>query len=756
MRLPPARADGQQKITGTTMRMRWQWKAAATILAVVVSPTETPAQRSDQACLACHGEKDVQALATKPGRNLFVDRVRLAASVHGGLSCVTCHTSVREFPHPARMPRVQCSTCHAEPSQEVPKSTHAILGAQACSACHGPPHEIGRAPQVAPERCADCHGDAVRDYGLGVHGQARGHGDPQAATCLSCHGSTHGILPATVPNSPVAKKNLPATCGACHANPAFLARHRISFARPVEAYRLSVHGRAVERGNPEAPSCSSCHANHAIFPARDPRSRINHWKVAETCGVCHAEIQKTFERSTHGQAVARGVSGAPVCTDCHGEHAILAPSEPLSLVNPARVSTATCARCHADERLAQRYNLPLDKVPAFEDSYHGLALRAGSQTVANCASCHGVHNILASSDPRSTIHPANLAATCGACHPGAGERFSIGPVHVRPATASEHLVVRWIRVAYLVLIPVTVGFMLLHNALDLLTKLVRGTLRGHSGETVPRMNLHFRVAHWLVMGSFPVLIATGFALKFPESWWAAPLLRWESQYALRGTVHRTAGVILIAALFYHLIHLLASRRDRLILRFLKPSLRDLRELTAVVRYNLACLRGRGRTGNLEPPVFGKFSYAEKFEYWAFVWGTVVMAVSGLLLWFNDFTLRWFPKWVSDAATAIHYYEAILATLAILLWHFYMVMFDPDVYPMDLSWLTGRASAEHLRHTRPEYYLTLAGNRGEEAQRPQAPLSQAGSQSASSSQDDPSAGKQAQGEVSGEKQGPPED
>jgi cytochrome b subunit of formate dehydrogenase len=82
-----------------------------------------------------------------------------------------------------------------------------------------------------------------------------------------------------------------------------------------------------------------------------------------------------------------------------------------------------------------------------------------------------------------------------------------------------------------------------------------------------------------------------------------------------------------------------------------------------------------------------------------MWGTVVMAVSGLLLWFNSFALRNLPTWVTDAATAIHFYEAILATLAIVIWHFYMVIFDPDVYPMDLAWLTGRTNAEHFRRTR---------------------------------------------------------
>jgi cytochrome b subunit of formate dehydrogenase len=106
------------------------------------------------------------------------------------------------------------------------------------------------------------------------------------------------------------------------------------------------------------------------------------------------------------------------------------------------------------------------------------------------------------------------------------------------------------------------------------------------------------------------------------------------------------------------------------------------------------------------PRFKKFNYAEKMEYWAFMWGTLVMTVSGLLLWFNNFTLRHFPKWVTDAATAIHYYEALLATFAILIWHFYMVIFDPLVYPMDTAFIDGKVSTDHYRHSRPEYLRAL--------------------------------------------------
>jgi len=616
-------------------------------LLLLLAPAAGP---DDSDCLACHGDSEAKS---DSGRSVFVDEKKYHAGVHSALGCGACHEGVTpDFPHKTQLPRPACASCHADAADALRRS---------------------------------------------VHGRVSGF--PDAPECRSCHASAHEIVALGDSASPVGKGRLPETCGQCHSNPDFLARHRIPFARPVEAYRLSVHGRAVERGNAAAPACSNCHDSHLILPARDPRSTINHWAVTKTCASCHKEIGAAYGESVHGRAVRDGVRAAPVCTDCHGEHSILAASEPLSLVNPARVSSVTCGHCHADERLAERYNLPKDRVPAFRDSFHGLAARAGSQRVANCASCHGVHNILPSSDARSTVHPANLAKTCGACHPGAGTRFTIGPVHVRPATASEHAVVRLIRWAYLVLIPLSVAFMVLHNALDFIAKLVRGGRR-HAGPTgeVQRMTLHFRVAHGLVVLSFPTLVVTGFALKYPEAWWAAPLLAWEGDFGLRGWLHRAAAVALLASLLYHFVHLALSPRDRVMLRAMLPRLQDLRDLAALTRFNLGRVQQR--------PHFGKFSYAEKLEYWAFLWGSVVMAASGFPLWFNDLTLRFLPTWVADAATAIHWYEAILATLSIVIWHFYMVIFDPDVYPMEKAWITGRVPAQQLWQTRPAYYRAL--------------------------------------------------
>ncbi|MGB7603240.1 MAG: cytochrome b/b6 domain-containing protein [Candidatus Sulfotelmatobacter sp.] len=669
-------------VTSTDARARAQAKAPHPL-------------KQDESCLTCHGQP---GMTSEKGKSISIDPAKHAASVHGILSCRDCHSTIKDYPHPVKVVKVECSPCHGDEASHVPNSVHSALGEAACESCHGEHHEVASAAQLTPAKCAQCHADEVKEFKQSIHGKAAASGDPDAPNCISCHGPIHQIQTSSDATSLVAKKNLADTCASCHSNQQFLARHNIPFAHPVELYRQSVHGRAVADGDGAAATCSDCHGSHGILPSQDARSKINHFNIAATCGQCHGDIAKTYLASVHGQAMKNGVSGAPVCVDCHGEHLILAPKEQGSLVNASRVSMVTCGRCHNDERLALRYNLPTDRVPSFADSYHGLAMRGGSQSVANCASCHGVHNIFPSKDARSTVNAANLAKTCGNCHAGAGDHFVIGPVHVRISTGPAHPVVEWIRWTYLVLIPLTLGFMFIHNLLDFFAKLIRRQARHESGAKVSRMNLNFRIAHTGVILSFPTLVYTGFALRYPEAWWARPMLLLEGHFAFRGAVHRAAAVVLVVATLYHVIHLAINKRDRLFLKAMLPDVKDATDLLRVFSYNLGLTK-------IEPR-FAKFNYAEKMEYWAFMWGTLVMTVSGLLLWFNNFTLRHFPKWVSDAATAVHYYEALLATFSILIWHFYMVIFDPLVYPMDTAWFNGKVPADHYRHARPAYYRAL--------------------------------------------------
>ena len=585
-----------------------------------------------------------------------------------------------------------CAGCHDVNITQFEASKHASMG---CTGCHTSITRLPHAEKPAKVKCETCHEHPVEAYKKSVHGLAKQSGMTDAATCSSCHGTPHAIMGGQ--GSKVAKKNLADTCGSCHSNPEFLSRHHnIPFAKPVEAYKLSLHGREVAKGNDSAASCSDCHGSHDILASKDPAAKVNRARVAETCGVCHPDVQAIYADSVHGLAVGRGSKDSPTCTGCHGEHNIQAPSEAGSLVNPSRVSAVTCGRCHGDERLDSRYSFG-DKVPAYQDSFHGLAVRGGQKRAANCASCHGVHNILPSADIRSTINPANLQKTCGVCHPGVGEKIAKGQVHVRTAGGIEHPSVRWIRLAYYALIPMTIGFMLFHNGLDWLAKLRRHKPHHGTGEVLPRMNKKFRITHGLVMVSFIALVITGFALKFPESGWLQAFgLGGAGQ--VRGIIHRIAGAVIMGATVLHVIHLVLVKRDRVMVWELLPNWQDAKDIANMLRYNLGLTPKR--------PTFGMFGYAEKMEYWAFMWGTIVMAVTGVLLWAKDTSLHFLPVWVMDAATAAHWYEAILATLSILVWHWYLVIFDPDVYPMDLAWLTGNDSADHIRETRPEYYREL--------------------------------------------------
>jgi formate dehydrogenase gamma subunit len=319
------------------------------------------------------------------------------------------------------------------------------------------------------------------------------------------------------------------------------------------------------------------------------------------------------------------------------------------------------------------------------DSYHGLAAQYGSTLAANCGSCHGYHKILPSSDPASTINQAHLVQTCGKCHPGATEKFASGKIHVDTAAAKRpadfaSTVNWWVRRIYLVLIFGTIGGMLLHNGL-LFYKKVSAHLRA-SGRPVLRMSLGQRWQHAVLATSFIALALTGFALKWPDSWLVRAM---GSSEPFRRWAHRISGVVLLLVGFYHLIYIVVSKEGRRLVCDLFPVKKDLTDVLQAVRY----LTGLSK----QKTKIGRFGYAEKMEYWAVVWGTIIMGATGLAVWFKMDVTRFLPRWLVDVGLTIHYYEAILACLAIIVWHFYHVIFDPEVYPLNLACWDGKVS-EH--------------------------------------------------------------
>ena len=608
-----------------------------TVSAAAASKPKAAPKPTNDDCLACHGDQTLTHDVNGKPVSLFVDPAKFKDSIHGSMfQCVDCHTDLKTSPHETTPAKVSCATCHADEQSAYERSFHA---------------------------------KAIKD------------GDSHAATCVDCHGSPHELLPASDPKSRVYHANIPATCGTCHGQK-FVMEASGHSDQPFVSYETSVHGRAVAAGSEKAAVCTDCHGTHEILAAGDPKSSIFKFNVPLTCAKCHTGIEKQFAESIHGQAIARGNWMAPVCTDCHGIHSIKSHTDPTSPVSAQNLALVTCARCHEGVRLSREFGIPGERVSTYLESYHGLASKRGSEIVANCASCHGVHNILPSADPRSTINAKNLVKTCGQCHPGVTEKFVMAKVHVDAPLSADvgSRAVRWIRKFYLIMIVVVIGGMLLHNFLIWRKKALA---RRAEQRPITRMSRSQRIQHIALLSSFIVLVLTGFALKFPDSWFASLLGMGER---VRGITHRVAAVVLIASSVYHLFYLALKRDGRRLFRDLMPVPKDLTDVVQALAYY------SGQRS--EKPEFSRFNYAEKAEYWALVWGVIVMASTGIMLWARVFFGNLLPRWWLDIATAIHLYEAILATLAIIVWHLYQVLLDPDVYPMNWAWWDGKMSFEH--------------------------------------------------------------
>ncbi|HBH96304.1 MAG TPA: hypothetical protein DDX89_00725 [Candidatus Omnitrophica bacterium] len=589
----------------------------------------------NETCLACHGD---------PAAERFVDPAKFQASIHGAHRCTSCHTGIADVPHPVPLQPVSCATCHRVETEVYLKSDHGI---------------------------------------------ALKSGVSEAATCRSCHGDPHTLLNSRHPDSPVHRTNIPATCATCHEHTDEMAKFHLGQAAPVASYSQSVHGLAQQAGNASAAVCTDCHGSHDLHKPTNPASKLYWQSIPATCGKCHENIRQTFLRSIHGQALSSGKRDAPVCTDCHGEHSIAAVKLATSKVFPSHIPE-TCGQCHATERITTKYQLPEHVVETYMQSFHGLALQLGSVTAANCASCHGAHDILPSNDLRSSIHPDNLAKTCGKCHAGVSAQVARGQIHSGTQPGLEHRVVGWVRRFYLWLILLVIGGMLGHNLLDFARKFRAHARRMAAVGAPMRMSLNKRIQHGVLFLAFVGLAYTGFALKFPQAWWASPFV---GRVDWRSFAHRAFAVTFCLLAAYHLGYLLFTRRGRRHLNALLPRRVDLIQPFQMLAYYLGW-----RT---ERPLFAHYSYVEKAEYWALVWGSIIMTLTGTLMTWEGWTLRVFPKWFFDAVTAVHYYEAILACLAILIWHCYFVIFDPEEYPMKWTWITGHPSDADQRHRRPD-------------------------------------------------------
>jgi formate dehydrogenase subunit gamma len=237
-----------------------------------------------------------------------------------------------------------------------------------------------------------------------------------------------------------------------------------------------------------------------------------------------------------------------------------------------------------------------------------------------------------------------------------------------------------------------------------------------------RFSWNFRAQHLMLMVSCVILIITGLPLKFHEARVSHIFFDLIGGVQMSTMIHRIGAVGLIGVGAYHLLYLIASREGRRNFLALLPRPKDAIDLFQMLRYFL------GRTDR--KPRFGRFSYVEKFDYWAVYWGMVIMIGSGLLLWFLETSLRFLPKFAADIAREAHSDEGLLATLAIIIWHLYNVHLNPEHFPMNRTFWTGMISEEEMRRHHPLEYEELM------ASRPARPRAVAGLAAAGQSAADP--------------------
>jgi len=215
-----------------------------------------------------------------------------------------------------------------------------------------------------------------------------------------------------------------------------------------------------------------------------------------------------------------------------------------------------------------------------------------------------------------------------------------------------------------------------------------------------RLSLSLRIQHMALFSSVLVLIVTGLPQKYAYTSVSQLFFRIVGGVVVSGIIHRVAAGVLIGVGVYHMFYVVLTREGRSLFRDLLPTLKDFGDVGRNVLYFFGFAKERAR--------FGRFSYLEKFDYWAVYWGMVIMICSGLMLWFHEHVLQVIPKLWLDIAREAHSDEALLATLAIFIWHFYNVHFNPSRFPMSMTWWTGKISEEEMMRDHPlEYQRIIA-------------------------------------------------
>ncbi|NIR49051.1 hypothetical protein GWO43_11420 [candidate division KSB1 bacterium] len=621
----------------------------------------------DSECLSCHSDKNLTKSTDGQIRSLYVDLDRLQNSVHRNNQCIKCHTDVSRSKNPVCLNsgKVDCSMCHAE---------------------------------------------QVEDYQVSQHGKYHAEGNPIAPYCTDCHGE-HGMQSKDDIESPIFARNIPDLCGRCHREGQKAAvaytgeEHEI-----IKNYTMSIHGKGLlQSGLMVTATCIDCHTAHRELPKSNPNSTVSEHNIATTCSQCHLGIFEEFKNSIHSPEVSDTDKDLPVCNDCHLSHTI----KRVDVSDFRQGILDQCGKCH------------LEVAETYFDTFHGKVSKLGSVRTAKCYDCHGAHNILPITNPKSTLSRENIVETCQSCHPNSNRKFVGYLTHATHHNKSKYPYLYYSFWSMSFLLIGTFSFFGLHTILWLpraiherrrngklkrTNTLLESKVVSSSKTYFQRFDPFSRFLHLLVIISFLSLAITGMTIKFSGVGVFQMLSRILGGYEVTGFIHRAAAVITFAYFFMHLGYIFyKKRKEKIPIKKLftgedtiLPRKRDFVEFWQTIKWFL----GVGKR-----PEYGKWTYWEKFDYFAVFWGVAVIGSSGLMLWFPEFfTNIGLPGWLINVATIIHSDEALLATGFIFTIHFFNTHFRPDKFPMDPVIFTGSVSLEELKEDRPREYSRLLKTR----------------------------------------------
>lgn len=680
MNVTMAACEPVQPLTRRSARYRpalliWNLLAAFVVVFLTLLPLRAADKPAKEDCMDCHKDNTLfKTNAAGVAISLFVDQARYAKSVHPTNTCRSCHADL--------------STTH--PDDDVP---------------------------AKPVNCAVCHSNAVSQYETSIHGMSRSMGASAAPNCRDCHGN-HYMLSAKNIDSPVFKMNLPSTCARCHTNANVTAEYKMKYPAVASQYLDSIHGRALlKMGLIVAPSCNDCHGVHDIKRSVDRSSPINHANVAKTCGKCHVKVEAIYNQSVHGQLLAKGDPRGPVCTECHTAHEI----EPPVNGHFKMASDKRCGRCHED------------RLTHYRDTYHGKAMALGRPNVASdvaaCFDCHGHHDVLPPSDPRSRLSATNVVATCRQCHPEANASFARYIPHANPLDRTNYPQLHAVFLGMTALLVGVFAFFGGHTFLWLFRsawlylhdskKFREAKIQAQvDDEWFTRFQPFERFLHLLVVTSFLLLVLTGMPLKFYYTDWANAIFRIIGGAVVARKLHHFGAVITFLYFGLHLFSLAARTwQNRARLRHpdtgrfelkrvwdavfgpdsMVPTLQDWRDFVAHNRWFF----GKG-----PKPQFDRWTYWEKFDYFAVFWGVFAIGLSGLVMWFPEFFTQFMPGWMINVALIVHSDEALLAAGFIFTIHFFNTHFRLEKFPMDTVIFSGRVSKGEMLHERKRWHDRL--------------------------------------------------